>query len=75
MRTAETILNVIRERGMPRRQSPFTLRLLESHVIRKSVMRGLEGGDWKSACKGNSPVAYPTSRPVLQPSRGSDSLA
>ena len=58
MRTAETILNVIRER-------PFTLRLLESHVIRKSVMRGLEGGDWKSADKGNSLVAYPTSCTVL----------
>lgn len=38
MRTAETILNVIRERTC-------TLRLLESHVIRKAVMRGLEGGD------------------------------
>ena len=29
-------------------------------------MRGLEGGDWKSADKGNSPVAYPTARPILR---------
>ena len=28
-------------------------------------MRGLEGGDWKSACQGNSLVAYPTASPVL----------
>ena len=38
-------------------------------------MRGLEGGDWKSACQGNSLVAYPTLRPVLKPILGSDSLA
>ena len=50
---------------MPRRQSPFTVRLLESHVIRKAVKRGLEGGDWKSAYQGNSLVAYPTARPDL----------
>ena len=28
-------------------------------------MRGLEGGDWKSAYQGNSLVAYPTARPDL----------
>ena len=28
-------------------------------------MRGLEGGDWKSADKGNSLVAYPTARTDL----------
>ena len=60
MRTAETILNVIREQACP-----CTLRLLESHVIRKAVMRGLEGGDWKSTFRGNSLVAYPTARTDL----------
>ena len=35
-------------------------RSLESHVIRKAVTRGSEGGGWKSAQLGNSLAAYPT---------------
>jgi hypothetical protein len=40
----------------------------------ETVMRRSEGGDWKSASNGNSLVAYPTSRPVLQTSGAGDSL-
>jgi hypothetical protein len=47
MRTAETVLSIIRERG--RRGLPLGNRSLESHVTRKSVTRGSEGGRWKSA--------------------------
>ena len=32
----------------------------------ETVMRRLEGGDWKSISNGNSLVAYPTARPVLK---------
>ena len=53
MRTAEMELDIIREQTLERRS-------LESRVIRKSVKHGLEGGRWKSACKGNSLAAYPT---------------
>jgi len=28
----------------------------------ETVMRGSEGGGWKSACEGNSLAAYPTAR-------------
>ena len=70
MRRAETVLNIIRD---------WTCALgnesLESHVIRKAVMRGSEEGRWKSTRKGNSLAAYPTSRPVLKPSGGGDSAA
>ncbi len=31
----------------------------------ETVMRRLEGGDWKSAITGNSLTAYPNSRTVL----------
>lgn len=41
----------------------------------ETVMRRLEGGDWKSANTGNSLVAYPTARTVLKPSHGGDSVA
>jgi hypothetical protein len=45
-------------------------RSLESHVIRKAVTRGSEGGGWKSVhtlrVQGNSLAAYPTSRTVLR---------
>ena len=58
MRIAAIELNIIR--GLLRNQS------LESYVIRKSVKRSLEGGDWKSTCTSNSLVAYPTARPVLR---------
>jgi len=34
------------------------------------LTRGLEGGDWKSICKDNSLVAYPTARPVLRGGSG-----
>src|SRR5438876_10938431 len=37
---------------------------LESHVIRKAVMRGSEEGRWKSTHLGNSLAAYPTARTV-----------
>ena len=30
----------------------------------ETIKHGSEGGGWKSACKGNSLAAYPTSRPV-----------
>ena len=43
---------------------------LESHVIRKAVMRGSEEGRWKSTHRGNSLAAYPTSRSVLREARG-----
>jgi hypothetical protein len=39
-------------------------------VTRKSVKHGSEGGCWKSARKGNSLAAYPTSRTVLYRRRG-----
>jgi hypothetical protein len=56
MQNAETVLSIIRERG----QLYSRNRSLESHVTRKSVTRGSEGGGWKSAQSGNSLAAYPT---------------
>lgn len=49
MRTAETVLNIIRERA----------KLVHAEITGKrrdtaTVMRRLEGGDWKSASNGNS---------------------
>lgn len=41
----------------------------------ETVMRRLEGGDWKSASNGNSLVAYPTSRPVLKTSGFREEIA
>ena len=64
MRNATTVLNIIR--FLCRNSS------LESYVIRKSVMRSLEGGDWKSTYHGNSLVAYHTSCTVLKTSRVGD---
>ena len=48
-----------------------TVKLLNVKITGKlrdteTVMRSLEGGGWKSTYKGNSLVAYPTSRPVLK---------
>jgi hypothetical protein len=78
MRRAETVLSIIQDRGrglsgLPPRHSIRSLRWtctleqesLESHVIRKAVMRGSEEGRWKSTYPGNSLAAYPTARTVL----------
>lgn len=58
----------------------MTAKLFRVEITRKrrdteTVMRRLEGGDWKSAINGNSLVAYPTSRTVLKTSGAGDSLA
>jgi hypothetical protein len=76
MRNADTVLGIIQNRG-----SVWSLRWtraleqesLESHVIRKAVMRGSEEGRWKSTHLGNSLAAYPTSCPVLR-ARGAEML-
>ncbi len=62
MRDAATVLNIIR--------GSHEERSLESHVIRKAVMRGSEEGRWKSTRKGNSLATYPTSRTVLRGGSG-----
>jgi hypothetical protein len=53
MRTAKTILNIIRR---------VTGKLRDT----ETVMRSLEGGGWKSASNGNSLATYPTLRTVLK---------
>ncbi len=40
----------------------------------ETVMRRLEGGDWKSTSNGNSLVAYPTSCTVLETNGVGDNL-
>ena len=80
MRTAETVLNIIRERGQQglplegiyRLLCPFALRLLESYVIRKAVMRSSKGGDWKSAIKVTRWSPTLLSSTVLKTSRVGD---
>ena len=57
MRTAETVLNIIRECGQAK---PFYVEITGERRDTETVMRRLEGGDWKSASNGNSLVAYPT---------------
>lgn len=47
---------------------PFHVEITGKRRDTETVMRRLEGGDWKSAIIGNSLVAYPTSRPVLKTS-------
>ena len=73
MRTAETVLNIIRDR-----ETAITLsnmdammelnsrnRLLESRVIRKAIKRGSGRGGWKrTEYFSTSLAAYSTSRPV-----------
>jgi hypothetical protein len=54
---------------------PFHVEITGERRDTETVMRRLEGGDWKSASTGNSLVAYPTSRTVLEPSGGGDSFA
>jgi hypothetical protein len=54
---------------------PFHVEITGKRRDTETVMRRLEGGDWKSASNGNSSVAYPTSRTVLKPSGGSDPFA
>lgn len=44
---------------------PFRVEITGKRRDTETVMRRLEGGDWKSAINGNSLVAYPTSRPDL----------
>jgi hypothetical protein len=56
MRNADTVLGIIQDRYALEQGS------LESHVIRKAVMRGSERGRWKSTHLGNSLAAYSTSR-------------
>ena len=56
MRNADTVLGIIQDRYALEKGS------LESHVIRKAVMRGSEEGRWKSTHLGNSLAAYSTSR-------------
>ena len=56
MRTAELVLNIIREHSR--------YRSLESRVIRKSVKHGSELGRLEKCPLGNSLAAYPTSRPI-----------
>lgn len=50
----------------------FRVEITRERRDTETVMRRLEGGDWKSTSTGNSLVAYPTSRPVLKPSRMGD---
>jgi hypothetical protein len=58
MRTAETVLNIIRDSRN---------RLLESRVTRKSVKRGSGRGGWKRAeYFSTSLAAYSTARTVLR---------
>ena len=66
MRTAETVLNIIRDRNSRNR-------LLESRVIRKAVKRGSGRGGWKRAeYFSTSLAAYSTSSPVPRGLGGSD---
>ncbi len=58
MRSAETILNIMRE------GQPSDAEITGEPRDTETVTRGSEGGDWKSTRPGNSLVAYPTSRPV-----------
>lgn len=39
---------------------PFHVEIIGKRRDTETVMRRLEGGDWKSASNGNSLVAYPT---------------
>ena len=68
MRTAETVLSIIRERGVA----------LSKQVIGKlreteTLMRSLGEGRWKSAYQGNSLAAYPTACPVRGGGNGTPS--
>jgi hypothetical protein len=54
MRNADTVLGIIQDRYALEQGS------LESHVIRKAVMRGSERGRWKSTHLGNSLAPYST---------------
>jgi hypothetical protein len=54
---------------------PFHVEITGKRRDTETVMRRLEGGDWKSASNGNSLVAYPTSSTVLKTSGTGDSLA
>ena len=45
---------------------PFHVEITGKRRDTETVMRRLEGGDWKSASDGNSLVAYPTARSVLR---------
>ena len=44
---------------------PFRVQITGKRRDTETVMRRLEGGDWKSASNGNSLVAYPTLRTDL----------
>ena len=70
MRIAETGLNIIRAGVLP-----FRVEMTGKRRDTETVMRRLEGGDWKSASNGNSLVAYPTSSPVLKTSGSCEGVA
>ncbi len=59
MRTAETVLSIIRERGVIVSKE-VTGELHETETL----MCSSEEGRWKSANDGNSLAAYPTARAV-----------
>jgi hypothetical protein len=52
--------------------APFHVEVTGERRDTETVMRRLEGGDWKSASTGNSLVAYPTSCPVLRGGESGD---
>jgi len=54
MRNAEAGWNIIREISF------FSKSVTGEPRDTETVMRGSEGGGWKSACEGNSLAAYPT---------------
>ena len=54
---------------------PFHVEITGKLRDTETVMRSLEGGDWKSAITGNSLVAYPTSRTVLKTSGSRERIA
>jgi hypothetical protein len=66
MRNAVTVLGIIQGPRPLSRVATMDHALeqdsLESHGIRKAVMRGSEEGRWKSTHLGNSLAAYPTTR-------------
>jgi hypothetical protein len=70
MRTAETVLNIRRETALP-----FRVEITGERRDTETVMRRSEGGDWKSASKGNSLVAYPTASTVLRGGGCSDAAS
>ncbi len=65
MRTAETELSIIRERGVA-----FSKEVTGELRETETLMRSLGEGRWKSADDGNSLAAYPTARYVRGEGKG-----